>query len=232
MNDRGPDLPVVSYADFGEQFFARAVTADRVVGAVNLLAGQPLDVGPLGVGPGRLVRITARGRIGEAAIEHQPGDAISYRVVLPVSLAFELDLSLEVHRFRARLAVPLVLTALAVEDLKVFVDVVPPHARDIAVDLQAEGLRATVLQKVVGVEEEVRRFVARYVSKELDKPYVRHARLIDVGAAVDHAWERLTPRGPSPTATHITDDLERAIGEERWQHDPEDAEGGGRGSRE
>ena len=61
------------------------------------------------------------------------------------------------------------------------------------VELEAKGLRASVLQRVVGIEGELRRFVARYVRRELDKPHVRDARTIDVSRAIDQAWASLSP---------------------------------------
>ena len=60
------DLAFVTYRDFGEQFFARVVTEERVLGAVDVLAGQPISFGPKGVGPGRLVKVTVDGAIGQA----------------------------------------------------------------------------------------------------------------------------------------------------------------------
>jgi hypothetical protein len=210
---RPPEDPLefVSYADFGEQFFRYAVTRDRVLGAVNLLAGRPIDLGPTGVGPGRVVRLRARGRIDAATSVPVPGSEVGHRVTLPVRLAFEIDLGVETHRFEARLVVPLVLTARAAHGLKVFLEVTPPEADEIGIDLQARGLRASVLQRVAGLEGEVRRFVARYVARELDQPYVRAARLVDVAGAIDTAWERLGPHAPSPTAAHITEDFQDAV---------------------
>lgn len=209
------DVELVSYREFGEQFFAQVVTEERVLAAVNMLAGQPIDVGPLGVGPGRLVKLTAQGAIGDARSEPVVGgDVVAFRMTLPVDLAFAIDLGLETHRFTARLSVPLVLSARAVAGLKVYIDVTPPRSRDIGIDLRAGGLRASVVQRVAGVEGEVRRFVARYVARELAKPYVRAARLIDVGAQVDKAWERIAPHAPSPTAEHIGGDLRDAIRQE------------------
>ncbi len=212
----GEGTAFVPYGAFGEQFFRRAVTAERVLGAVNVLAGQPIEFGPTGVGPGRLVRLTATGSIGSASSEHVPGEWIAYRVTLPVKLAFEVDLSVEVHRFTAGLVVPLVLSARALEDVKVFIDVTPPRARDIVIDLQARGLRASVLQRVAGVEGEVRRFVAKYVTRELEKPHIRAARTIDVGAAIDQAWERLGPSSPQETVRELSDDLEEALEHEEF----------------
>src|SRR5215210_7969889 len=169
-------MEFVSYAEFGEQFFRCAVTEERVLGAVDLLAGQPIAFGPIGVGPGRLVKVTARGDIGACAMEPVQRDEVSFRMVLPVALSFEVDLGIEVHQFTATLTVPLVLTARAGKRLQVFLDVTPPEAQEIGIELRANGLRASVLQRVAGVETEVRRFVAKYVAREIEKPYVTAAR--------------------------------------------------------
>jgi hypothetical protein len=159
-----------------------------------MLAGQPIDFGPTGVGPGRLVKLTAHGSIGTATSKPVfAGDLVAFRMTLPVELSFEVDLGLEVHRFRATLNVPLVLTARAVRGLKVYVDITPPTAHDIGIRLRADGLRASVLKRVAGVEGEVKRFVAKYVSREISKPYVQQARMIDVAGQVDRAWQRIAP---------------------------------------
>lgn len=209
------EVEIVSYQQFGEDFFRLVVTEERVLGAVNMLAGQPIDIGPVGVGPGRLVKLTAAGAIGEArsAPEHS-GGVVAFRTTLPVDLSFEIDLGLEVHRFRAELRVPLVLSARAAAGLKVYIDVRPPQAHEIDTRLRARGVRASVLQRVAGVESEVKRFVSRYVAREIDKPYVRSGRLIDVAGQVDKAWQRIAPGSSSPTADHIGGDLRDAIREE------------------
>jgi hypothetical protein len=209
----------VSYSDFGEEFFRRAVTAERILGAVNVLAGQPIELGPIGVGPGRLVKVTAHGDIGEAQSEPVEGPDIAFRVVLPVALSFEVDLGLEVQRFKAMLTVPLVLTARAAEGLIVFLDILPPRRDQIGIDLRADGLRASVLNRVAGIEGEVQRFVAKYIDRELDKSYVQKARIIDVAGAIDSAWDRLGPRRPSATAAHISEDFRGAVEHERWPED-------------
>ena len=197
------DLPFVSYRDFGEQFFTRVVTQERVIAAVDVLAGQPIAFGPVGVGPGRLVKVTADGAIGAATggPVFDP-DHLAYRVELPVDLRFDLDLGVEVHTFEGSLVVPLVLTVRAVDGLRVYVDVAPPRARDIGLTLKAQGLRASLLQRVAGVEGEVRRFVARYVAVEVEKPEIRRARVFDVGHQVDLAWSSIAPWGVGHGADH------------------------------
>lgn len=215
-----PDREYCSYEQFGVEFFALAVSQERVEAGVNALAGQPIDVGPIGVGPGRLVKLTATGSINQAQITRTDGDEIAFHAVLPVSLDFSVDLQVETHRFHADLTLPLTLTARAMVPATVRLDITPPRAADVGLELRAEGLRASVLQRVVGMEAEVRRFVAKYVARELTKPYVERARTIDVGAAIDKAW---ATTGLAPeTARAVADDFEEAITGEILEHADEE----------
>ena len=208
-----PDEPI-SYEQWGIDFFHEAVSEGRVLGAVNTIAGQPIDFGPIGAGPGKIAKVRAYGEIGAATATKERGDHIGYRVLLPVDLTFEVDLQVETHRFEAELLVPLSLTAVAMSGVRIFIEAQPPDGEDVQVELRAKGLRASVLQRVVGIESELRRFVARYVQRELDKPHVREARSIDVSRAIDRAWESLspTPRQDGVTAD-LNDQLEREIEE-------------------
>jgi hypothetical protein len=198
-----------SYADWGEAFFRTAVSAERVLAGVNVLAGQAIDVGPMGVGPGRVVKVRATGRIGTAVGERVSDDPVGFRVRLPVSLEFTIDLGVDVQRFVADIVVPLVLTARARTDLAIVLDVDPPTPAQVVVRLEAKGLRASITQHAANVEGELKRFVAKYVGREIDKPYVRAARLIDVSGAIDKAVATLGPR--PPRAEEMTSDLPSAL---------------------
>lgn len=206
----------ISYADWGEGFFRSAVSAERVLSGVNVLAGQVIDVGPMGVGPGRVVKVTAKGQIGTAVGERVDDDPVTFRVQLPVSLEFAIDLGVDTHRFVADIVVPLLLTARARADLAIVLDVAPPTAADVVVRLKAQGLRASITQHAANVEGELRRFVAKYVAREIEKPYVRAARLIDVSGAIDKAVSSLGLR--SPRAEEMTSDLPGALEAEILEH--------------
>lgn len=199
----------IDYADWGVGFFATAVSAERVLAGINVLAGQPIDVGPIGVGPGRIVKVRATGRIGEATGERVTSDPVSFEVALPVALEFVIDLGMDKHRFIADISVPLVLTARARRDLAIVLDVQPPTAQQVLVRLKAEGLRASITQRAANVEGELKRFIAKYVARELEKPYVRTARVIDVSGAIDKAMRTLGPR--QPRASEMTSDLPKAL---------------------
>ncbi|MCW2822534.1 MAG: hypothetical protein JWR64_2329 [Marmoricola sp.] len=199
--DDGSEDRAISYAQWGVDFFHEAISEERVLGAVNTLAGQEIDFGPIAAGPGGLAKVRAYGEMGEAIATRLEGQEISYRVLLPVSLTFEVDLQIEKQRFDAELLVPLTLTAVARSGVRVFIEAEPPHGDEVRVTLKARGLRATVLQRVAGVEGELRRFVANYVATELDKPHGREARTIDVSRAISLAWASLAPApGPGTTA--------------------------------
>jgi len=202
----------ISYQQFGQRFFDLAVTEERVLAGVNTMAGRPIDVGPIGVGPGRIAKVTAKGSIGEARSTPVAGDEIGYRVTLPVSLEFDVHLQVDTHRFRAELEVPLTLVARAAEPLQIVVDVVPPLPNQVRIQMRAEGLRASMLNRVVGVEDELRRFVAKYVSREVQKESIVKARTIDVAAAIDGAYASVKPRGDG--ASEVTADLDEAFAAE------------------
>jgi hypothetical protein len=211
-NADAPDY--ITYEQWGVAFFERAVSEERILAAVNSLAGQPINVGPMGVGPGRIAQVTAKGAIGQARSTRVPGESVSYHVVLPVELSFDVDLQVDTQRYAARLEVPLTLTARAAAPLKVVIDVDPPLADQVSIKLKAEGLRASVLNRVVGIEGELQRFVARYVAREIQKPNIAKVRIIDVAAAIDGAMKNIgLPRGET-TSRAVAADFEEAIVEE------------------
>ena len=184
----------IEYAEWGERFFRTAVSAERVLAGINVLAGQQIDVGPMGVGPGRVVKVTARGEIGRAVGDRVSDAPATFAVSLPASLEFAINLGVDTHRFTADLTIPLTLTARAREDLAILIDVTPPRAGEVGCELKAQGLRASITQYAANVEGELKRFVSKYVTREIEKPYVVKARTIDVSGAIDKAVGNLAPR--------------------------------------
>lgn len=178
----------ISYHDWGQDFFYTAVTADRLLGAVKQLAGQPIEFGPLGVGPGKFAQVMARGSVGTPACEPIEGDLVSFRLAIPAHVDFDLDLQLHKQHFTVEMVIPVVVTAHALPGLKIFIDAQPPSRHDLEVDVTAHGFRATVVSVAADVEGELRKFVAKYVAREIEKPAIMNARLIDVGGRIDSAW--------------------------------------------
>jgi hypothetical protein len=186
---------LIGYDEWGARFFEAAVTEERVLAGVNAMAGQQIEFGPLGVGPGRVAKVTAVGHIGTASGRRTSLDPVQIDVRLPVTLQFQLDLGVDVHRFDADVEVPLRLSARARDDLSIVIDIDPPTKDDITVALKAKGLRATVTQYAANVDGELRRFIAKYVGRELEKPKIVAARTIDIRAAIERGAHSVVPGG-------------------------------------
>jgi hypothetical protein len=188
MSDMTDDVQFCSYAEFGEQFFRIAVTEDRILAALSGLSQQSFDFGPMGVGPGRLAKVSATGLVGSPDLVRVDGTHIGFRLAIPVDARFVVDLGIDQHRFQAALVVNLSLTARPALPLHVVIDVTPPTRDDVTVTMQSASVRASLLRLVAGIDDELRRFVAKYVARELDKPAMRAARQIDVGGRMGRAW--------------------------------------------
>lgn len=175
----------MSYADFGKRFFETAVTRERIEKATAGLTGRDIEFGPKGVGPLGLVKVSAQGAVGIPVVERAVGESVAYDLLVPVELHMVIEIGIDKNRFNADVRVRLALTARAAEPLRIVIDIEPPTAGNVEVDLKADGLRASVLQLVGGIDGELRRTVAKVVKRELERPELLAARVIDVGKALD-----------------------------------------------
>jgi hypothetical protein len=180
----------IPYAAFGERFFEHAVTEARIVAALDGIAGDEIEFGPIGAGPGRLAQVSAHGAVGQATAKRRDTDDVSFRLSIPVNLDLMIDLGLDQHHYDVAVTVGLTLTARAAEPLRVVIDVDSPSSEDVEVVVEASRIRASVLQRVAGIDREIGRFVAKFVRRELDKPKIIAARDIDVAARIDGAMRK------------------------------------------
>ena len=190
----------LSYDEFGMRFMNLVLHRDRVMESINRVLGEDFHLGPIGAGPGRKVaKVTASGTFGTAYGKALP-DVVGYEVNLPVDVTFHLDLGVDTLRFDAQVLLPLRLTMELVEPLTILWHLAPPLPDDVAIDVQSDNRRAAVVQKLTGLDGELRRFVVRFVERELEKPHVRKALRIDLVTVIDNAWEHLAaqfmPNGP------------------------------------
>ena len=191
----------ISYERFGDEYIRRVLHKDRVVAMVGDVLGPEIRLGPIGAGPGRkAATISAVGTFRPGKGEELPGDLLSYRVFLPISVVFDVDLRLDKHRFTADVVVPIILTVHTVAPLRIRIDITVPHEDEVALTLQSDTRRGAVLQKVARLEPELKRFLVKVVRTELAKPYVRRATDFDMAELIDRAWDGIAavilPRGP------------------------------------
>ncbi|WP_280253200.1 hypothetical protein [Nocardia abscessus] len=184
----GPD-DSISYAEFGRRFLEYAASEERISGAFDQLTGTAFDFGPIGVGPGRLAKVTAEVQLGSARLRRHDDETIAFELIIPLDLDLLLDLAVDRHRFHAEGTVHLHLTVRTAAPLRVVIDIAEPRPGDVRVDVAAATKRGQLLRILASVDHEIRRFVARYISAEIRKLHIAAVRDIDVARRLDEAWK-------------------------------------------
>ena len=179
----------ISYEQWGRNFFEVAVTEERVTAAFATFAGNQFEMGPMRQGPGGLAKVNAKVTVKDPHSHRIIGDTITFDVRIPLTIDMVIDLRIDRPRFMVAGEIKLRAEARAMAPLLLFVDVAKPRASDIAVDVASTTLRAELLRIVAGVDGEIKRFIAKYVRDEIDKPASKKAQLIDVGKRLDEAWK-------------------------------------------
>lgn len=177
-----------TYDEFARGFFEAAVTEDRILAGVGGLTGETFEFGPLAAGPAKIAKVDARGQVGEPRVERLDESPLRFLLVLPVDLDLTIRLALDHHHFKADVLVRLQLMPRPAPPVRIVIDVTPPTKDDVEVSVHAHSMRASILQSIGGIDAEVRRFVAKYVAREIDKSHIRAARDIDVAARISGAW--------------------------------------------
>jgi hypothetical protein len=178
----------VSYETFGRRFFEVAVTEERVGAAFAAIAGNEFEMAPIGQGPGKIAKVSAKVTIKEPRVTRNVGDSITFDIHIPLVVDLLVDLRLDKQRFRVDGDIALSAIARAAEPLLLIVDVAKPRPSDITVHVSSKTIRGEVLRIVAGVDGEIRRFIAQYVSEEIDSPQSQAAQVIDVAEQLDQTW--------------------------------------------
>lgn len=178
----------VTYEEFGRNFFEVAVTEKRVAAAVAAIAGDQFEIGPMRQGPGKIAKISAKVKIQEPQVDRNLGDPITFAIHIPLAIDMVVDLLVDKPRFTVAGDIALRASALAAEPLLLIIDVEKPRPSDITVDVSSSSLRGELVRIIGGVDAEIRRFIAKYVADEIDRPESLAAKNIDVAERLDAAW--------------------------------------------
>ena len=178
----------MTYQEFGRRFFEVAVTEKRVGDAIAAIAGDEFEMGPMGQGPGKIAKVTARVRIQVPRVTRNIDDEITFDIRIPLEIDMVVDLRIDRPQFIVFGEISLRATARAAEPLLLVLDFEKPRSRDIAIHVTSKSLRAEVVRIVGGIDAEIKRFIAAHVAGEIDSPASRKAKIIDVADSIDAAW--------------------------------------------
>jgi hypothetical protein len=178
----------MTYEEFGRKFFEIAVTEDRVGGAIAAIAGDAFEMGPMGQGPGKIAKVTAKVSVKDPRVTRELGETITFAIRIPLEIDLVVDLRIDKPRFMVFGEIALRATARAAAPLLLILDFEKPRAPDIAIHVTSKSLRAEVVRIIGGVDAEIRRFIAAHVAGEIDSPASQKAKIIDVADSIDAAW--------------------------------------------
>lgn len=178
----------MTYEQFGRKFFEVAVSEERVGNAIAAIAGDAFEMGPIGQGPGRIAKVTAKVRIMRPRVTRQVGELITFAIRIPLEIDMVIDLRIDRPKFMVFGEIALRATARAAEPLLLILDFEKPRPSDISIHVTSRSLRAELLRIVAGVDAEIRRFIAAHVAGEIDSPASQKAKVIDVADSIDAAW--------------------------------------------
>lgn len=179
----------IGYEEFGVNFVRLVLHEQRVMESINRLLGEKIELGPMGAGPGRVfAKARATGWFHDTHGREVVDDLLVYRVFLPVTVDFEIEIAKDVNKFRAEVIVPLTLTVRIEAPLTIIWDISLPEEDEVTITVETDKRRSAALQRMTGLDAELRRFLVRVIEKELDKPHVRKATRIEMVSVIDAAW--------------------------------------------
>ncbi|OBC00561.1 hypothetical protein A5784_20070 [Mycobacterium sp. 852013-50091_SCH5140682] len=183
------DHDYITYEEFGRRFFEIAVSEDRVGDAIGAIAGDEFQIGPIGQGPGKIAKVTARVKIQKPRVTRNVGETITFSIRIPLEIDMVIDLRIDRPQFMVFGEIALRATALAAEPLLLILDVKKPRPSDISIHVTSKSLRAEVLRIMAGVDAEIKRFISAHVAGEIDSPGSEKAKVIDIGTEIQSAWK-------------------------------------------
>jgi hypothetical protein len=164
-------VEIVSYQDFGATLIDEVVTPARIEHAVDEVAGDHVEVGPLGVGPGDAASVVAKGTIEASsarAVDAEADGTRRFVVTIPVELRLSVKVAGTLHRFESSVQVHLQLAVrTAANPLSLVIDIAAPRPSDMDVDVRASGMTARVLGRLGNIDAKIRKEVVGFIGNRL-----------------------------------------------------------------
>jgi hypothetical protein len=177
---------------FGQDFLRMVFHRRRIADSVARVLGPGFELGPFGAGPTRkLAKIRAKGTYRNLYADNLPGELPAFRVTVPVDVDFTVDIAGSSLTFHADVIAPILVRFRLEEPLILHWDVTPPTDEDILLKLDATPGKSAILHKLSTLEADLRGFLIRFVTRELEKEHVQHATRIDLLKVIDGGWEAL-----------------------------------------
>ena len=183
--------PYVSFDEFGRNFMREVVTPARVADTIASVVGERIEVGPIAAGPADAATASLRGKLAGVDVEAVGAhdNALRFTAVVRLECTLAVKATVVDKRYRGTLTIPLMLHARTASPVRLVIDVEPPSAADIGVELSAKDRSGRLIQWLGNIDGEVRTRAAAEVARRVEAPEARQHREIDILAMVDDVWK-------------------------------------------
>jgi hypothetical protein len=180
----------IAFDQFGHNFVHEVVTADRVAATIASVVGERIEVGPIAAGPADAAKATLRGQLAGVDVESHgtDDDALRFSALVRLDCTLAVKAPVIDKRYRGTLTIPLLLHVRTASPVRLVIDVEPPSAQDIGVELEAKDRSGRLIQILGNIDGEVRTRAAAEVARRVESPEARRHREIDILAMVDDVW--------------------------------------------
>lgn len=207
---------MAGFEHFGDDFMRLILHRQRVLESVDRVLGDTFHLGPIGAGPGRrLAKVTASGTFGASYGAELDDGRLGYLVNVPVDVLFDLDLGVDQMRFHADVLIPLDIEMELEDPLTILWRITPPTDDQVVISVDTDTRRSALVQRVAGIDGELRRFIVRFIARELAKPHVEKATRIELVSLIDTAWPviagQFLPHGPEDRGQPARDERPPAV---------------------
>lgn len=179
-----------SFDEFGHNFVREVVTPARIADTIASIVGERIEVGPLSAGPADAATASLRGRL--AGVDVDPagdeGDTLKFAALVRLDCTLAVKAPVIDKRYRGSLTIPLLLHVRTASPVRLVIDVEPPSAPDIGVELEAKDRSGRLIQRLGNIDGEVRTRAAAEVARRVEDPEARRHREINILAMVDDVW--------------------------------------------
>jgi len=182
----------IRFDQFGHNFMREVVTAERVAATIATVVGERIEVGPMAAGPRDAARATLRGKLADVDVSladgPEDGEAMRFTALVRLNCTLAVKAPILDKRYRGTLTIPLLLHVRTASPVRLVIDVEPPDAADIGVELEAKDRSGRLIQVLGNIDGEVRTRAAAEVARRVEAPEARRHREIDILAMVDDVW--------------------------------------------
>ncbi|NMN93743.1 hypothetical protein [Antrihabitans stalactiti] len=181
-------MTALSHADFAANLLAAAASADRVAQVITRFVDEPIEIGPIAIGPGGVCTASAVGTPSKVVVAPFNDAGWDYLVAAPVAMEVSVRIAGRELAYAIDIVVHARIRLVLEAPCTVLVDVDGVESSDVTVNIDPRGVSSRLLGWLGNVGSVVEDRVVAYLNDLFESPAMHAVRRIDVAEMIDRAW--------------------------------------------